>query len=76
MRVRNIHGDASPGDLHYDGRRCDVLITLSSKRITYPDTGRQEHEVLVLLQLGTVREDIHKSFGVGEGVFADLRRLC
>jgi hypothetical protein len=74
VRVRNIHGDASPGDLHYDGGRCDVLITLSSKRIAYSGTGHPEHEVLVLLQLGTVREDIYKSFS--DDVFADLRCLC
>lgn len=74
MRIRNIHGDAHPGDLHHDGRTCDVIITLTSTRLTYPDGQHQEYAVLALLQLGSVREDIHKSFG--DDVFADLRRLC
>lgn len=74
MRIRNIHGDAHPGDLHHDGRTCDVIITLTSTRLTYPDGQHQEYTVLALLQLGSVREDIHKSFS--DDVFADLRRLC
>lgn len=51
-----------------------MIITLTSTRLTYPDGQHQEYTVLALLQLGSVREDIHKSFS--DDVFADLRRLC